>query len=180
MVAMTEASDFVAKNQAELERLRALRDRLGADGDFDRRVAPEWSVTTVLAHLAFWDEVVETTLRTWERLPADELPSRIAAPDAWINGETVQPWARLGISVERLLAMPTDERNAALAPGWSATPGIEAARAAVAAAESLDRRLAALSPEMVRLIRGGSSAWMLDPWEHRNEHIDQIEAALAR
>jgi len=54
---MSMAADrsYVAENRAQLERLRALTDKL-SDQQLATPVEAGWTVAGVLAHLAFWDQ----------------------------------------------------------------------------------------------------------------------------
>ena len=52
-------------------------------------------------------------------------------------------------------------------------------REVVAAAEAVDQRVAALSPELAQTIADGGRARMLDRSRHRQEHVDQIVATTS-
>ena len=45
---------FVAENSRQRDRLKALVGRL-SDGDLRRPLGEGWTVSTALAHMAFWD-----------------------------------------------------------------------------------------------------------------------------
>lgn len=57
---------YVAENDAERERLRALIARL-SDGDLGRSIGHGWTVSAALAHLAYWDRRNLSTIEEWER-----------------------------------------------------------------------------------------------------------------
>jgi hypothetical protein len=142
---------YVEENARELERLRALVARL--DDDELRRPANEhWTVAGVLGHIAFWDGRALALGQKLERgVPFS--PSDAEPEDVdWIN------------DAARPLIHAIDPR--------------EAAELALRVAEDTDRLVASLPHERM---------WPHDPdspinplrADHRGEHLDQIEAALA-
>ena len=58
---MAADRSYVEENRAQLERLRALVDRL-SDQELSRPMEAGWTVAGVLAHLAFWDFRIVTLL----------------------------------------------------------------------------------------------------------------------
>ena len=142
-----ERAPYAAGNAATRERLAALLDRL-TDEQLAHDVGGGWTVTTLLAHLAFWDRRVAAIVERWQR---DGRPSASPVDD--------------------------DPINEALGPIWSAVPPREAARLALQAAELADARLEALSGPLAdaALLRDILNPFRS---EHRIEHIDQIEQAL--
>ncbi|MCC7105576.1 MAG: DinB family protein [Chloroflexi bacterium] len=88
--------------------------------------------------------------------------------------ETVRRWLRDGFSP---FTVDVHAVNAAEDAQWRATPPEEAARAVISVAEALDPILPALSDELVRAILETRPRF-LDRGSHRQEHLDQIEAAL--
>ena len=76
---------YVSENRAELERLRALVDRL-SDQELSRPMEAGWTVAGVLAHLAFWDYRVVTLVDQWAHEGRGMVPGAYdeAAVD-WIN-----------------------------------------------------------------------------------------------
>lgn len=62
-------------------------------------------------------------------------------------------------------------------PLWAAIPPRQAARIAIEAAEALDTRLENYSPALLEVIHGFYPRWVLRA-VHRNEHLDEVEAAL--
>src|SRR6266571_5621486 len=58
------ATPYDAENTAERERMRALVRSLD-DQQLQRAANAEWSVTDVLAHLAFWDARVVYFVERW-------------------------------------------------------------------------------------------------------------------
>lgn len=146
---------FVERNAKELARLRAIVER-ATDDDLRVHVNPECTVAGVLAHVAFWDARALLLGRKLQRgeafSPAEAEPEDVS----WINDST--------------------------RPLIEAIPPREAARLALRIAEETDAVMAALTPEQV------AHTWPTDPKSlvnplraaHRGEHVDDIEAALAR
>ena len=64
---MSADRTYIARNDAERARLRALVARL-SDADLARPMPGGWTVAAVLAHLAFWDQRIMVLLERWEQL----------------------------------------------------------------------------------------------------------------
>lgn len=62
-------------------------------------------------------------------------------------------------------------------PLWAAVPPREAARLAVASAEAVDRRLEAFPLALLEAAHAHNPRWVVRAL-HRNEHLDEVEAAL--
>jgi hypothetical protein len=139
---------YIAQNDAERGRLRGLVGRL-SDADLSRAMPAGWTVAGVLAHLAFWDQRILVLLEQWERSPST--PPRIEneADTDWINDA----------SKPLLLA---------LAPR-------QAANLAVAIAETVDGKVAALPDDLVARNAAAGSPLNLLRAEHRAEHLREIE-----
>jgi hypothetical protein len=142
---------YIAQNDAERGRLRGLVGRL-SDADLARAMPAGWTVAGILAHLAFWDQRILVLLEQWERLPSK--PPRIEneADTDWINDA----------SKPLLLA---------LAPR-------QAANLAVAIAETVDDKVAALPDDLVARNAAAGSPLNLLRAEHRAEHLREIEHAF--
>ena len=149
---MSVDRSYVAENDAERERLRALVHRLG-DQDLGRPMDAGWTVAGVLAHVAFWDQRIVVLLDEWERRGPSWRPPLEDAPDVdWVND--------------------------AAKPLCLALPPRVAADLAVAVAETVDRRVAAVSDA---ILEANARAGPILNWrraEHRREHLDEIEQAL--
>jgi len=148
---MAADRSYVTKNREQLERLRALADKL-SDQELARPMEAGWTVASVLAHLAFWDYRVVTLL------------------DRWKASGTPPP--------------PIDERhvdwiNDAGKPLCLALPPRVAARTAVEAALAADDRVAALTEAQLEANAKAGSPISVLRAEHRREHLDEIEHALA-
>jgi uncharacterized damage-inducible protein DinB len=144
---------YVAENDAERERLRALVRRL-SDQDLARPMAGGWTVASVLAHVAFWDQRVVVLLDEWERKGSSWTPPLEEERDVdWIN-------------------------DAAKALCLALPPRV-AAELALSVAETVDRRVAEVSDAIVEAnARAGALNWRRA--EHRREHLDEIERMLRR
>src|SRR5262249_42191294 len=75
-------------------------------------------------------------------------------------------------------------QNNDLLPDWLAADPREAARDAVQAAAEIDATIAQLDPALVAAIQGTSifgrrRPWVIDRSIHREEHLAEIEPALA-
>ena len=142
---------YAADNARELERLRALVSKL-SDQDLGSMVNEYWTVAGVLGHMAFWDGRALFLAGKLQRGEAFT-PSDTEPEDVdWINDST--------------------------RPLIHAIPPGQAAKVALRIAEETDELVASLSPELVAKIDANSP---LNPVraDHRGEHLDEIEAALA-
>lgn len=144
---------YVAPNDAERKRLEALATRL-SDADLRRPLSAGWTVAGLLAHLAFWDQRIVVLVERWRREgPAAVPPPLDHASVDWVN-DAAKPM---------LLALP---------PREAARLVTTIAAAADAAVEGLPDGFVAANAAAgnpVRLLRA----------EHRREHLDEIERALA-
>ncbi|HKQ64681.1 MAG TPA: maleylpyruvate isomerase N-terminal domain-containing protein [Methylomirabilota bacterium] len=146
------AQPYVAENNEQRARLRALVER-ASDADLARRLEAGWTVGGILAHLAFWDQRTLVLIERWEKDGPHTPPRGIEEKDVdWINDSA------------KALCL--------------ALPPRAAARLAVATAEAVDRRVEALSSELVAANEAAGKP--LNPLraEHRRVHLDEIEHAL--
>jgi hypothetical protein len=149
---MGDDRPYIEDNDRERERLRALVERLG-ETELRSPVNDYWTVAGVLGHIAFWDARVLALADKLERgVPFSESDQDPEDVD-WIN-DASRPLIH------------------AIAPA-------EAATLTLRIAEQTDARVAGLPPD---------GMWPRDPdspinarrASHRGEHLDEIEAALAR
>jgi hypothetical protein len=146
------APSYVTENNHERARLRALVDRL-SDGELARPLEAGWTVGSLLAHLAFWDQRALVLIERWENEGSRATPRAIDGKDVdWINDSA----KALGLAL----------------------PPRAAARLAVAVADAVDRRVEALSAELVAANAGAGNPINLLRAEHRREHLDEIERAV--
>jgi hypothetical protein len=150
---MATDRSYVTENQTQLGRLEALVSKLG-DRELSRPLEAGWTVAGVLAHLAFWDYRIVALLDAWG---AD---GRGTPPPAY--DEAAVNWI-----------------NDAGKPLCLGLPPRTAARMAVDAAVAADQRVAALTDAALAANTGAGSPISVHRAEHRREHLDEIERALA-
>jgi uncharacterized damage-inducible protein DinB len=143
---------FIARNDTERARLRALVARL-SDADLARPMPGGWTVAGVLAHVAFWDQRILVLLERWEQSRSAAPPPANQADVDWIN-DAAKPLML------------------ALAPR-------RAAEVAVAIAEDVDRKVAALADDVLAQNAAAGNPLNPDRAEHRGEHLREIEQVLA-
>lgn len=148
---MATDRSYVAENQAQLARLRALVEQLD-DRELSRPLPAGWTVAGVLAHLAFWDYRIVTLLDAWG---AD---GRGTPPPP--NDEAAVNWI-----------------NDAGKPLCLGLPPRAAARMAIDAAVAADQRVAALSEAALAANATAGHPINVHRAEHRREHLDEIERA---
>jgi uncharacterized damage-inducible protein DinB len=142
---------YVEENDRERARMRAMVERI-SDDDLQRPVNEFWTVAAVLGHIAFWDAralALAAKVESGARFTPDD-----AEPEDvdWIN-DASRPLIH------------------AVEPHRLATLALEIA-------EETDARVTTLPVERM---------WPADPnsplnafrSNHRSEHLDEIEAALA-
>lgn len=64
-------------------------------------------------------------------------------------------------------------------PFWAAIPPREAARIAIETSEDLDQRLETYPQDLLEEIYNHNNRWVIRAL-HRNEHLDEVDAALKR
>ncbi len=144
---MSPAKAYISENSAELEHLKTLVARL-TDEELSRPLDAGWSVSAVLAHLAFWDQRALVLLRKWKR---EGIGTSLIDVDV-VN------------EVTRLLCL-------AIAPR-------AAANLSVLCAQAIDQEIEQLSDEMTVEVEEKGKTVKLNRAEHRREHLTQIEKAL--
>jgi hypothetical protein len=141
---------FTAENERSLKRMGSLVTRL-TDHDLTRMVNEYWSVAGVLGHIAFWDG--RALIMAGKLARGESFTSSDTEPEEvdWIN-DSYRPFVH------------------AVAPRAMA-------ELALSIAEETDAAVAALSDAVLARIDENSP---LNPLRasHRNEHLDDIEAAL--
>jgi hypothetical protein len=147
---MSEDRPYIEENTRELERLRALVDRLDED-ELRIPVNEYWTVAAVFGHIAFWDVRVLSLADKLERgepfSPSDAEPEDVD----WIND--------------------------ASRPLIHAIPPLMCAQLALHIAEQTDARVAALPVDRLWPRDPESPLFALRA-SHRGEHLDDVEAAL--
>ena len=147
------ALDYIAENNRERERIRALVSRI-TDEELDLPYYQEgWTIATGLAHLAFWDQYGLVFLRRCQQ-----------------QGIVASDWARGSLDSYAV--------NDALVPLALAMSPRTAAALAITSAEAVDREIAAASPEFIRAVEALNQPFRLNRGIHRKLHLDEIEAVL--
>jgi DinB superfamily len=147
---MSVDRSHVSLNDTERARLEALvKGR--SDADLGRAMPAGWTVASVLAHLAFWDQRALVLLERWEK-EGVEPPPEAAADVDWIND--------------------------AAKPLFLALPPRRAAEVALAVAEAVDHKVATLADDLVARNAATGNRVNLTRAAHRREHLDEIEQVL--
>jgi len=141
--------DFIAKNNAERQNLFAFARGLSAE-DLRHPMEAGWTVSAVLAHVAFWDLRALTLIQKWQ--------NEAMAPSPVDTDVVNEATRRLCLAIE----------------------GRAAVEMACSAAESVDQAIAQLSPEMVKSIQTIATNVRLERAAHRRQHIAEIQHALAK
>ena len=143
----TVNNPYVKENTSEREHLAALANRLTED-ELSRPLQAGWTVSGVLAHLAFWDQRALTLLDKWEKEGIGPSP------------------------------IDTDVVNEATRLHCNAVPPRAAAQLAIACATAIDDKIARLDPAMLSDVETNGKTVRLDRAHHRRAHLEQIEPAL--
>ena len=144
---------YSQQNAESRQRLTALVRRL-TDTDLALSTDYGWTISALLAHLAFWDHRMSVILDRWltEGFDPSEIDSR-AVNDAL-----------------KVLCHALEPRIAA--------------DLALVAAEKIDAELEAISPELVKQIEDHAQAtrtqFRMNRALHRTSHVDDIEALLQK
>jgi hypothetical protein len=144
---MNSTEDIIEDNARENEHLKKLVGRI-TDKDMDVPLEAGWTVSAVLAHLAFWDLRVITLIGTWENEGVGPSP------------------------------IDTDVVNEATRSLCLAIPPRTAAELVVAVADRVDKVIANLTPEMAQAILTEGTNVKLSRADHRRMHLGEIEKVL--
>jgi hypothetical protein len=150
VVVVSNDRSYIAENNRERERLRALVETLD-EATLLASVNDHWTVAAVFGHIAFWDARM------------------LALIDKLDRGE---PFSSSDTEPEDV-----DWINDASRPLIHAIPPREAARLALELAEATDARVAAMPPGRF-WPRDPTSPLYPVRASHRGEHLDEVEAAL--
>jgi uncharacterized damage-inducible protein DinB len=142
---------YIAENNAERERLKALVERLSDDA-LSYPMPVGWTVAGVLAHMAFWDARALFYMNKWEGGITPSETDREPENIDWVN-DSAKPLC---------LALPPRA----------------AAQLALRLAEETDARIAALSDDLLEKIIAIGQPFNLSRASHRSEHLDEIEQTL--
>ena len=144
---MTNALSYIRENTLEREHLEALINRL-SDEQLGHPLEAGWTVSAVLAHLAFWDQRASVLLAKWKKEGIGPSP------------------------------LDVDVVNEALRIHCLAIPSRTAAEMAVYCARAIDKEIEQLGAELAAEVDAKGKTVRLNRAQHRREHLSQIEAAL--
>ena len=144
---MTLDQSYFSENATEYAHLRSLVRRL-TDEELAHPLNAGWTVSAVLAHLAFWDQRALVLLNKWKQEGIG--PSPI---DTDVVNETT-----------RLLCL--------------AIPPRAAAELAVSCAQQVDQAIEHMSADMAAQVENIGKTVRLNRAHHRRDHLGQIEQAL--
>ena len=144
---MNNPPAFIHENFIEREHLAELIGKLDLQ-DLTHPLEAGWTVSAVLAHLAFWDIRATVLLKKWA-----------------VEGIGPSP-------------IDTDVVNEVVRHHCLAIAPPAAAHMAISAAEAVDEEIAALSAEQIAEIEARQTSVYLNRAKHRREHLEQIERAL--
>jgi hypothetical protein len=144
---MNIIEEIINDNAKENEHLRQLIERVDDEG-LGIPLEAGWTVSAVLAHLAFWDQRAITLIRKWKKEGVGPSP------------------------------IDTDIVNEATRSLCLAIPPREAAEMAGALADEVDKLTAGLAPEMVEAIQTKGTTVKLRRADHRRTHLGEIEKVL--
>jgi DinB superfamily len=148
---MTDRS-FQRANDESRERLASLISTL-TPTQLAIDLGEGWTVASALAHTGFWDR--------WQAARwAEILAGRWTADDASI------------IAAEHLA-------NDALHPYWGGLDATDVPALALEAATTLDALVVSAPDALIDAVLAGPSAYLVNRFRHRGEHIDHIERSLA-
>ena len=144
---------YSKENAESYQRLKSLAHRL-TDTDLALSTEYGWTVAALLAHLAFWDQRVLVILRRWQENGFDPSPIDSTA----VNDSL------------KVICHALEPRRAA--------------DLCLVSAESVDAELEKLSADFVKQIEEHAEAtetqFRMNRSLHRNGHLDDIDALLAR
>jgi len=138
---------FSEANAASRHRLESLLSRL-SDEDLARMAPSGWTVSALLAHLAYWDQRIVVLLRRWKANGVDESP------------------------------VDSDAVNDALKPLCTAMPARTAVELCLASARAADAELESTTTELLEQIQSSPNHFRFNRALHRGDHLHEIELLL--
>jgi hypothetical protein len=142
---------FANENRDSLSRLEVLFKSL-SDHDFGKKTSFGWTVSAVIAHLAYWDQRMLIILRRWQERGLDASP------------------------------VDADAVNDAMRPLCEAIEPRKAVQLCLASAAELNAAFEALSSEEYEHIRSHAeqtgTQFRMNRSLHRDDHLAHLQAAL--
>ncbi len=142
-------SALIESNDRSRRRLEAVVRSL-SDQDLARPTSDGWTVSALLAHLAFWDQRMIVLLRRWKVAGVEPSP--------------IDP----------------DMTNDALQPLCLRLPAQAAIDLCLSSAQTIDAELESLSAGLIEQIEASGTHFRFDRALHRDDHLSQIESHLGR
>jgi hypothetical protein len=150
---------FAAENRGERERLASLVAKF-TDADMARPIGDGWTVSALLAHLAFWDRLWLEKFEEWERTGTVRIPL-------------------VGYHSGQGPPVQYDALNDAMLPWWLARDFSAVRRDVVTTATAVDRAVESLPDSVLEQILTTRPRTVIRA-VHRRDHLAAIEHALAR
>jgi hypothetical protein len=144
---MNNSNELVEDNAREYTHLKQVIERL-SDDDLGTPLEAGWTVSSVLAHLAFWDQRAITLIEKWKKEGVGQSP------------------------------IDTDVVNEATRILCLAIPPRQAVELALTLAGAVDRIIAGLTPEILATIQTKGTTVNLRRANHRRTHLGEIEKAF--
>ena len=144
---MTSNPNFNQENTVERNHLVSLVNQL-SDEQLSHPMESGWTVSSVLGHLAFWDNRALLLIQKWQK-----------------DGIGPSP-------------METDIVNEVTRKFFLAIPPQKAAQIAIESAAAIDQAIEQLSPEMTTAIDTIGKTVHLNRADHRRMHLGEIEKCL--
>src|SRR5688572_27612018 len=141
--------DFETANQATRKRMRTFIESM-SDEQLTLPTVAGWTISSALAHVAFWDFRILYLLKHWKE-----------------NEIAPSPY-------------DVDAINEAHKPLCLALPPRTAANLALQAAEAVDGEIENTSDELVEKIRAAKVQFKFERNEHREYHLEEIEMTLSK
>jgi hypothetical protein len=141
--------EIIRENESETNRMEALCQKM-TESDLAVTMEAGWTVSAVLAHLAFWD-VRAIKLIEW--------------------------WRQKGVEYS---ALDTDLINEVTREIFIHLPGRTAAKFTLEQARKLDKIISELDPAMIEKINQIGKNVRLQRYLHRRTHLDEIELAITK
>ncbi len=144
---MDTMKEIIRENALGNEALKKLVGGL-SPADLLTPMEAGWTVSAVLAHLAFWDQRAITLIDKWKREGAGDSP---------IDTDVINEVTR-----HLCLAIPPEK----------------AAQIAVSTADEIDHVIEGLPPNLIDAIRTTGKTVKLNRADHRWTHVGEIERAI--
>ena len=145
---MAISPEYLSENETWQNRLEALVQGL-SDANLAQPMEAGWTVSAVLAHLAFWDIRIVTLLQKWQN-------EGVVGPSV-VDSDVIN-------EVSRHICLAVPARTAAeMAFSWG---------------RKANEAIAALTPAQAAEIQEKAANVRLDRTHHRQDHIEGISKAL--